>query len=90
MPICQWCGARSAVTEYDNGPTVIRLCPKCSESEEAQGLTVKMGQVLDFELKGDVWEEEAPRPMAWWVKATALLVLVAFLAPIALAVMSRF
>ena len=47
-------------------------------------------EVLDFELHGEVWEESAPPRTAWWIKVTAVLVLVAFIAPILGAVLGRF
>jgi hypothetical protein len=73
MPMCTWCGQVSpAVKVLQDGGTVVRICARCADRPNFQ---------LSHEAVGvDPDEEERPR-FPGWIRATALLVLVALLIP---------
>ena len=92
MPMCEWCGdvvSAAAARDFQNGAKPLRLCPACAQSEQARGLNAVPPVVLEFERHGDVWEEAAPAGTPRWILITAFLVLVAFVAPVILAVLGQ-
>lgn len=91
MPMCGWCGAVvsvAQVTELANGPTVLRLCPQCTHSEQGSKLCATLPRHTVKEEY--VHPDDEPRPPKPWLKITALVVLFALIVPLALAFLVRW
>lgn len=90
MPMCGWCGAvvsQQQVTELQNGPTMLRLCPQCTHSEEGSKLCRTLPRHtprVEY-----VHPDDEPRPQKPWLKITAFVVLVAFVLPLVIALLAH-
>lgn len=90
MPMCGWCGAvvsQNQVTDLQNGPTLLRLCPQCVHSEQGSKLCSTLPRHtprVEY-----VHPDDEPRPTPPWRLITAFVVLTALLLPLALAFLVR-
>jgi len=88
--MCGWCGAvvsQQQVTELQNGPTLLRLCPQCTHSEEGSKLCSALPRHtprVEY-----VHPDDEPRPPKQWMTITAVVVLLALLLPFALSLLVK-
>ena len=90
--MCGWCGSPVGacdIREFHNGATLLRLCPQCSQTELAQKMTERMPPGQACKPGEEVWEESSVDGLPGWMQVTALLVLVAFVAPLVIGILSR-
>ena len=84
--MCGWCGSTvsaSQVTELQNGPTVLRLCPECVHTEQGRKMTAALPRHTPRVVEED--PDDEPRTPARWQMATALGLVVVLLLPLILA-----
>ena len=82
--MCGWCGRlTSQAKEYQNGSTVLRLCADCADN----GIGRKSAELLHQQPPPP---DDAIPVVAPWIKATAWLLLLITLVPVALALWYRF
>jgi hypothetical protein len=85
MPTCSWCGglvSASDVKELHNGASLLRLCPGCAQTELGRKLTARR-------RSPDPDESSEVGGLPRWMQVTALVVLLAFVAPLVITVLSR-
>lgn len=84
MPMCGWCGSvvsAEAVLELQNGPTVLRLCPTCTESEQGRKMANALPRHTPRPVDEDLLEEDE-RPLPSWRVVTTLVLLMVLVLPL--------
>ena len=80
MALCGWCGRQTSRSkEFQNGKTVLRLCPDCAENGigKTSALLLHQAPALD---------DDAIPGTPTWIQWTAKVTLFAFLLPVLLVV----
>lgn len=76
MAICGWCGRQTPRSkEFQNGKTVLRLCPDCAE----KGIGRASAQLLH---QGPPPDDDAIPATPAWIVTTAKVLLVSVLVPL--------
>lgn len=82
MPLCGWCGRlTSQAREYQNGKSVIRLCADCAQN----GIGKMSAQLLH---PGPPPDDDAIPGVPGWIKATAVVLLLAIFVPVAMTLLA--
>lgn len=80
MALCGWCGRQTSRSkEFQNGKTLLRLCPDCAENGIGKTSALLLHQAA-------VPDDDAIPPTPGWIRATAKVTLFAFLLPLLLVV----